>query len=161
MSYLAFKLRIGVARNRPRRNPNLVHLPIWDKWKCFRTSTSRYANPSESIDQRKHAVSFQNRRLSLHPSPYTQFLPTCLCHPPHSMNPSNPQGSSAYIMVHSRPPFAVLSTLSPHPSRVSTSIEVSSMPQYPLVSDNPNCALSTHQSLMLRDSGMDFRFRVS
>ena len=153
---LGYKLKIGAPRNSPRRNPNLVHLPIWDEWKCFRTSSSKYANPSESIDQRKHAVSSQNRRLSLHPSPYTQFLPTCLYPHPHSMNPSNPPGSSVYIMVHSRPPSAVSSTLFPHPSRVSTSIGVSSMPQYLLVSDNPDCAPFTHQSLTLRDLGNGF-----
>lgn len=152
MSYLALRKtwagsRLGLRRNSPRRDPNPVHLPIPDKWRCFRTSSSRNANPSESIDQRKRAVSAQNRRLSPHPSPYTHFLPTCLYHHPH---PSNPQGSSVCIMGHSRPHSAVSSTQSPRPSRVFTNIEVSSMPQYPLVSVNPDCAPSTHQSLMPR-----------
>lgn len=157
MSYLALrKPRIGMRRNNSRRNPNLVHLPIWDEWRCFRTSSPKMqiqVNRSISV-----SLCRLKTALSLHHSSYTQFLPTCLCQHPHSMNPLNPQGSSVYIMVHSRPPSAVSSTLSPRPNRVSTSTEVSSMPQYPLVSDNLDCAPSTHQSLMLRNMGMDFRF---
>lgn len=160
MSYLLDLEKTGITRNNSRRNPNLVRLPIWDKWRCFRTSS-----PEMQIQvNRSISVSMLCRLKTadfLRPSPYTQFLPTCLYHHPHSMNPSNPQGSSVYITVHSRPPSAVSSTLSPRPSRVSTSIEASSMPRYLLVSDNPDCAPSTHQPLMLRDTGMDFRFRAS